>query len=47
MDHMPWGGNALSNVPAYLICTILGHFIVNGISLLIIGKVSAYFAEKQ
>jgi hypothetical protein len=46
MGAMPWGGNALSNVPSYLICTILGHFIVNGVSLLIIGAVQKHYVNK-
>lgn len=46
MENEPWGGNPLTNIPAYAICAILGHFIVNGGSLFIITSLKNHFSKK-
>jgi len=46
MENEPWGGNPLSNIPAYGLSAIAGHIIVNGGSLLIIATLSKHFAKK-
>lgn len=46
MENEVWGGNPLSNIPAYAFSAIAGHIIVNGGSLLIIGALTKYFAQK-
>ena len=46
MENEPWGGNPLSNLPAYIVSLVLGHVIVNGGSLIIITSLRKYFAKK-
>lgn len=46
MGSMPWGGNAITNIPSYIVSAVLGHIIVNGVSLLIIGTVKKHYAKQ-